>query len=138
MQSKYRILILFYQVERCLRVALSLHNSGPCDNVNNYRSISVLPALSKILKKEHVHFSSINYVNEYNILILSQSGLKSAHLVRRHLLTRLTGGSTLWTKNKSKAHNSITKRSKLNDETLSLLYKDATLQMISLHKMFVA
>lgn len=55
-----------------------LHKSGPCDDVNNYRPISVLPVLSKILEK-HVHFSLINYLNEYNLLHPTQSGFRSAH-----------------------------------------------------------
>ena len=55
-----------------------LHKSGPCDDVNNYRPISVLPVLSKILEK-HVHFSLINYLNKYNLLHPTQSGFRSAH-----------------------------------------------------------
>ena len=36
-----------------------LHKSGPHDDVNNYRPISILPILSKVLEK-HVHEASLN------------------------------------------------------------------------------
>ena len=55
-----------------------LHKNGPCDDVNNYRPISVLPVLSKILER-HVHISLMNYLNEHNLLHPTQSGLRSAH-----------------------------------------------------------
>ena len=55
-----------------------LHKNGPCDDVNNYRPISVLPVLSKILER-HVHISLMNYLNEYNLLHPTQSGFRSAH-----------------------------------------------------------
>ncbi|MCG8113419.1 MAG: reverse transcriptase domain-containing protein [Candidatus Thiodiazotropha taylori] len=55
-----------------------LHKNGPCDDVNNYRPISVLPVLSKILEK-HVHLSLMSYLNEHDFLHPTQSGFRSAH-----------------------------------------------------------
>ena len=55
-----------------------LHKSGPYDDVNNDRPISVLPVLSKILEK-HVPFSLINYLNKYNVLHPTHCGFSSVH-----------------------------------------------------------
>ena len=55
-----------------------LHKSGPHDEINNYRPISILPVLSKVLEK-HVSDSLTSYLNENNLLHQTQSGFRSQH-----------------------------------------------------------
>ena len=55
-----------------------LHKNGPLEDVNNYRPISILPVLSKVLEK-HVHDSFSYYLNKHNLLHKTQSGFRSKH-----------------------------------------------------------
>ena len=55
-----------------------LHKNGPHDDVNNYRPISILPVLSKVLEK-HVHDCLSVYLNENNLLHRTQSGFRWQH-----------------------------------------------------------
>ena len=55
-----------------------LHKNGSHDDVNNYRPISILPVLSKVLEK-HVHDCLSAYLKEYNLLHKTQSGFRSQH-----------------------------------------------------------
>ena len=55
-----------------------LHKNGPHDDVNNYRPISILPVLSKVLEK-HVHDCLSANLKEYNLLHKTQSGFRSQH-----------------------------------------------------------
>ena len=55
-----------------------LHKNGPHDDVNNYRPISILPVLSKVLEK-HVHDCLSTYLNEHNLLHKTQSGFRTKH-----------------------------------------------------------
>ena len=55
-----------------------LHKNGPHDDVNNYRPISILPILSKVLEK-HVSECLLHYLNENNLLHKTQSGFRSHH-----------------------------------------------------------
>ena len=55
-----------------------LHKNGPLEEINNYRPISVLPVLSKVLEK-HVSDSLTIYLNENNLLHMTQSGFRSHH-----------------------------------------------------------
>ena len=63
-----------------------IHKSGKKDNMGNYRPISLLPQMSKILEqiiKERLQ----NYINKHNILIDNQFGFRvgrsTAHAVDR-------------------------------------------------------
>ena len=55
-----------------------LHKNGPHDDVNNYRPISILPVLSKVLEK-YVHDCLSVYLDENNSLHRTQSGFRSQH-----------------------------------------------------------
>ena len=46
--------------------------------MNNYRPISILPVLSKVLEK-HVHDCLSAFLKEYNLLHKTQSGFRSQH-----------------------------------------------------------
>ena len=55
-----------------------LHKSGTHDDINNYRPISILPVLSKILEK-HVHDCLSAYLHEHSLLHKTQSGFRAQH-----------------------------------------------------------
>ena len=55
-----------------------LHKSGAKDDINNYRPISVLPVLSKLLEK-HVHDSLMDYLSHFKLLHKTQSGFRPGH-----------------------------------------------------------
>ena len=55
-----------------------LFKKGLANDVNNYRPISILPTLSKLIEK-HVHDSFITYLNHYKLLCKSQSGFRKKH-----------------------------------------------------------
>ena len=67
----------------------SFHKNGPHDDVNNYRPISILPILSKVLEKQ-VSECLLHYLNENNLLHKTQSGFKSHHscetALTRHMI----------------------------------------------------
>ena len=62
-----------------------LHKNSPLEEINNYRPISVLPVLSKVLEK-HVSDSLTMYLNENNLLHKTQSGFRSHHSCEKHLI----------------------------------------------------
>ena len=51
---------------------------GSTDDVNNYRPISILPVVFKILEK-HVSSTFYAFLNEQNLLNPKQSGFRSQH-----------------------------------------------------------
>ena len=55
-----------------------LFKTGSRDDVNNYRPISILPILSKLLEK-HVHDSLMNYLEKHELLCINQSGFRPNH-----------------------------------------------------------
>ena len=62
-----------------------LHKSGPKDDTNNYRPISVLPVLSKLLEK-HIHDTLMFYLTSNNLLHSTQSGFRPNHSCETALL----------------------------------------------------
>ena len=65
-----------------------LHKSGPYDDVNNYRPISILPILSKVLEK-HVHDSLSEYLQEFSLLHKTQSGFRTQHSCETALINMI-------------------------------------------------
>ena len=55
-----------------------LHKNGPHEEVNNYRPISILPVLSKVLEK-HVHETLSEFLHQHNLLHKTQSGFRAQH-----------------------------------------------------------
>lgn len=62
-----------------------LYKAGPKDDVNNYRPISILPILSKILEK-HVHDSLMDFLINFKLLHKTQSGFRPNHSCETALL----------------------------------------------------
>ena len=64
---------------------LPLYKSGPSLETNNYRPISILPALSKLLEC-FVHSSFTDYLEEHKLLTITQSGFRRLHSTVTSLL----------------------------------------------------
>ena len=62
-----------------------LHKKGAKDDTNNYRPISVLPVVSKLLEK-HVHDSLMAYLSSNSLLHSTQSGFQPNHSCETSLL----------------------------------------------------
>ena len=62
-----------------------MHKNGPKDDTNNYRPISDLPVLSKLLE-EHVHDSLMSFLILHNVLHSTQSGFRPNHSCETALL----------------------------------------------------
>ena len=58
--------------------AKPLFKAGAKDDVNNYRPISILPTLSKIIEK-WVNKQFLEYLNSFDLLHKSQSGFRPKH-----------------------------------------------------------
>ena len=73
--------------EANLKVAkiIPIYKSGNKNSFNNYRPISILPALSKIMEKI-VCNRLVNYLEKYNILYKHQYGFRSKHSTIRPIL----------------------------------------------------
>ena len=57
-----------------------LHEGGAKDGINNYRPISILPTLSKLLEKFiQIQIKFTNFLYEYDVLHQTQSGFRSKH-----------------------------------------------------------
>ena len=56
----------------------ALHKAGNMDDVNNYRPISVLPVLSKIIER-HVHDHLSEYLNVHDLIYKNQSGFRKQY-----------------------------------------------------------
>ena len=67
---------------------IPLHKKGSTDDINNYRPISILPAVSKILEK-HVSSTFYKFLNEHSFLNPKQSGFRTQHSCQT-ALTRMT------------------------------------------------
>ena len=55
-----------------------LYKNGSPEEVNNYRPISILPVMSKVLEK-HVHDSLSEFLHEFDLLHKTQSGFRPQH-----------------------------------------------------------
>ncbi|MCG7869794.1 MAG: hypothetical protein JAY74_25915 [Candidatus Thiodiazotropha taylori] len=62
-----------------------IHKSGQKDDVNNYRPISVLPTISKIIEK-WVHIKFMTFLNNHRLLHQTQSGFRNGHSTESALL----------------------------------------------------
>ena len=55
-----------------------LYKGGAKEEINNYRPISILPTLSKLLEK-FIQKNLMEFLNKYDVLHQSQSGFRSGH-----------------------------------------------------------
>ena len=62
-----------------------LYKSGSKDEINNYRPISILPTLSKLVEK-FIQMKFTSFLNEFDVIHRSQSGFRSGHSTETALL----------------------------------------------------
>ena len=62
-----------------------LYKGGAKDEINNYRPISILPILSKLLEKL-IQQNLMGYLNAYDVLHQSQSEFRSGHSTETALM----------------------------------------------------
>ncbi len=68
---------VFPQTWKCAKVT-PLHKKGAKDEVDNYRPISVLSCISKIIER-HVHDTLYSFLNDNSLLFEGQSGFRPQH-----------------------------------------------------------
>jgi len=65
-----------------------LHKAGDHDDVNNYRPISILPVLSKLIET-HVNNSIMSYLECNDLLYVNQSGFRPSHSCETALVSMI-------------------------------------------------
>lgn len=68
-----------------LAKVVPIYKSGSSLDVSNYRPISVLPIVSKILEK-HVHIAFYDFVERFQLLRVAQTGFRAKHSCETALL----------------------------------------------------
>ena len=61
-----------------IAVVKPIFKNGDCDCLSNYRPISILPIISKVLEKL-IYTQMINFINEENIISKNQFGFRKNH-----------------------------------------------------------
>ena len=77
-----------------LAKVIPIFKSGSANDTNNYRPISVLPVLSKILER-FVHSQFSNFLESNSLITKEQSGFRSLHST----LTSLIHCTNRWLRN---------------------------------------
>ena len=62
-----------------------LFKGGDLENVNNYRPMSVLPVLSKVIER-HVHDTLYSYLSDNTLIYPKQSGFRKRHSTETALI----------------------------------------------------
>ncbi len=62
-----------------------IYNAGDCEDTNNYRSISVLTVVSKIVVR-YVHGLLYGFLNDLNLITACQSGFRKWYSMARALV----------------------------------------------------
>jgi len=57
---------------------IPIYKSGPKSDPNNYRPISILPTISKIIER-HVATQLLDFLKQHNLLYANQSGFREYH-----------------------------------------------------------
>ena len=62
-----------------------IHKGGPSEDPSNYRPISILPVVSKVIEK-HVTKHLFAYLSKYKLLHEAQSGFRKHHSCQTALI----------------------------------------------------
>ena len=62
-----------------------IFKTGDKDDVNNYRPISILPTISKVIEK-WIEIKLMSYLDEYSLLHKNQSGFRKGHSTESALI----------------------------------------------------
>ena len=68
-----------------LTKVIPIFKKGDCIKPENFRPISILNALSKIIER-HVHNSFYSYLNSHNLIVSNQSGFRKNQCCQTSLL----------------------------------------------------
>ncbi len=71
-----------------------MHKTGTGSDQNNFRPITILSNLSKILEK-HVHGSCYKFLLEHYLLYISQSGFRALHSCETALIRNMDMWTTI-------------------------------------------
>ena len=85
----YTFLLGIFPASLKIAKIVPIHKSGDKSDVSNYRPISILSPISKILEKL-IHVRSINFFNKHSVLLPTQYGFRANHLTSHALTDVLT------------------------------------------------
>ena len=83
------ILHLFFPDSLKVTKVAPLYKGGVKTELTNYRTISILPSFSKILKKL-LHTRILQFLSKHSILILTQNGFRSKHATTHALINTVS------------------------------------------------
>ena len=75
----------FPDIFKCARIVPIYKGSGNVNEMSNYRPISILPAISKVLEN-HIHCNVYKYLTDRSLLYETQSGFRKHHSCQTALL----------------------------------------------------
>ena len=85
----YTFLLGIFPASLKIAKILPIYKSGDKSDVSNYRPISILSPISKILEKL-IHVRSINFLNKHSVLLPTQYGFRANHSTSHALTDVLT------------------------------------------------
>ena len=92
----YSFLLRIFPASLKIAKIVPIYKSGDKSNISNYRAISILSPISKILQKL-IHIRSINFFNKHSVLLPTQCGFRVNHSTT-HALTDVLTSLQRWSR----------------------------------------